>query len=69
VTFDEGDSDSNLVACVFAGPAARPHAVVSTPFTHYSLLRTVEDAFGLASLTANDARAVPMTRLLDRPAG
>ncbi|HVX06979.1 alkaline phosphatase family protein [Humibacter sp.] len=69
VTFDEGDSDSNLVACVFAGPAARPHAVVSTSFTHYSLLRTVEDALGLAPLTANDARAEPMTQLLDQPPG
>lgn len=60
VTFDEGDASDNVVACVFAGPAARTHTVVATPFTHYSLLRTIEQAWGLPPLTA----AAPMTALL-----
>ncbi|MFE4951857.1 alkaline phosphatase family protein [Leifsonia sp. NPDC056665] len=64
VTFDEGDASDNVVACVFAGSAARAHTVVATPFTHYSLLRTIEEAWGLPPLTNQDAAAAPMTRML-----
>ncbi|MEN2736513.1 alkaline phosphatase family protein [Microbacterium sp. X-17] len=64
VTFDEGDSSDNVVACVFAGPAARTHTVVATPYTHYSLLRTIEEVWGLASLTGADDQAVGMTGML-----
>lgn len=64
ITFDEGDSADNTVACIFAGPAARPHTVVAHPFTHYSLLRTIEDAWGLPPLTAEVAQATPMTAML-----
>jgi len=64
VTFDEGDSSDNVVACVFAGPAARAHTVVGTPFTHYSLLRTIEEVWGLASMTGADDGAVGMRGML-----
>jgi len=64
ITFDEGDSSDNVVVCILAGPAARPHAVSAQPFTHYSLLRTIEREWGLPPLTANDAGAPPMTGLL-----
>jgi phospholipase C len=64
VTFDEGDSSDNVVACVFAGPAAALHAKSTTPFNHYSLLRTIEDAWGLPPMTGNDSGAQPMTPLL-----
>ncbi|MCI0158916.1 alkaline phosphatase family protein [Leifsonia shinshuensis] len=64
VTFDEGDASDNTVACVFAGPAAREHTVSSAPYTHYSLLRTIEDAWGLNPLTGEDAAATAMTPLL-----
>ena len=64
VTFDEGDSSDNVVACVFAGPAARRGAVSSAPYTHYSLLRTIENGLGLPPVSANDAAASPMTDLL-----
>ncbi|CAM5384611.1 alkaline phosphatase family protein [Leifsonia shinshuensis] len=64
VTFDEGDSGDNVVACVFAGPAARAHSVSATPFTHYSLLRTIEEVWGLAPLTGQDAAATAMTAML-----
>lgn len=66
VTFDEGNAADNVVPCVFAGPAARPHTVSEEPFTHYSLLRTVEEAWRLPALNAGDAAATPMTSLLDR---
>jgi phospholipase C len=64
ITFDEGDAADNVVPCVFAGPAARRGVAVATPFTHYSLLRTVEEAWGLPPMTANDAGAAPMSGLL-----
>ncbi|MGA0566378.1 alkaline phosphatase family protein [Rathayibacter sp. KR2-224] len=64
VTFDEGDASDNVIPCIFAGPAARPHAVSTSAFTHYSLLRTIEDQLGLAPLTGQDAAAPPMTALL-----
>lgn len=64
VTFDEGNATDNVVPCIFAGPAAREHTVVAQPFTHYSLLRTIEDAWGLPPLTSDVARAAPMTALL-----
>jgi len=65
VTFDEGDSSDNVVACVFAGPAARRGAVSNTPYSHYSLLRTIEDGLGLPPL-GESAAAAPMTDLLAR---
>ncbi len=64
ITFDEGDSSDNVVACVFAGSAAALHEVSSVPYTHYSLLRTIETAWGLPPLTANDASARPMAPML-----
>ena len=41
-------------------------AIVAAPtrYDHYSLLRTIEYFFGLATLTANDAAAAPMTEFL-----
>ncbi len=63
VTFDEGDAGDNRVACVFAGPAARAHTTSATPYGHYALLRTIEDAWGLEPLGA-DAQAAPMDQLL-----
>ncbi|WP_158865055.1 alkaline phosphatase family protein [Leifsonia sp. AG29] len=64
VTFDEGDSSDNVVPLIFAGPAARPHASSSQPFSHYSLLRTIEDQWGLPPLGPNDGAAAAMPALL-----
>ena len=52
-----------------ASSPARPRAagaVSSAPYTHYSLLRTIENGLGLPPLSANDAAATPMTDLLAR---
>lgn len=65
VTFDEGDSRDNVVACVFAGPAARRGAVSNVSYSHYSLLRTIEDGLGLPPV-GQSAAAMPMTDLLGR---
>jgi phospholipase C len=64
VTYDEGDGSTSQVATVFAGPAARKGYTSDTRFTHYSLLRTIEDAWGLDPLTDNDREATGMAELL-----
>ena len=69
IVFDEDDSGSTeggggrVPAIVITNHG--PRGVVDpTPYTHYSLLRTIEDAFGLPHLRhAGDATTAPMTRL------
>jgi hypothetical protein len=71
VTWDEGTSDRGCcgragggnIATILAGDAARHGARSAAPFTHYSLLRTIEDAWGLSPLRAA-ANARPLTALL-----
>lgn len=46
-----------------AGPA-RTGYTSDTRFTHYSLLRTIEDAWGPEPLTDNDRNAAGMAELL-----
>jgi acid phosphatase len=63
ITFDEGTTDEGgggHVATIVAGTAVRPHSSTSQPATHYSLLRTVEEALGLRYLGAS-AHAAPLT--------
>jgi phosphatidylinositol-3-phosphatase len=65
VTFDEGASRDHLggggpVATIVAGPLVRPHVQSNQPYTHYSLLRTIEDAWGLPRL-GQSATAAPIT--------
>jgi hypothetical protein len=58
VTFDEGTSDAaccgnaagGRVATILVGPDVRRGVVVRNRYTHYSLLTTLEDRFGLARL-------------------
>jgi len=60
VTYDEGDSDEarngrssgggGRIMTVVASPLARQGYVSSSRFDHYSLLRTIEDAWGLDHL-------------------
>ena len=65
VTWDEDDgSQSNQVLTIFAGSAAQAGVVSTTRHDHFDVLRTIEQFFGLPTLTANDAAAVPMTELL-----
>jgi hypothetical protein len=65
LTWDEDNyKDRNQVLTVFAGSAARTGYVSDVAYNHYSLLRTVEEIFGLGALTKNDAAANPMTDML-----
>ncbi len=58
LTWDEGSTPAGCcglahggqVAAIVAGPLARPHATSAYAYDHYSLLRTIEDLFGLAHL-------------------
>lgn len=62
VTWDEAggrDFRANRVLAILLGDAVAP-GKYTTPLTHYSLLRTIEDNFGLSSVAAGDAKASPM---------
>jgi phospholipase C len=65
VTWDEGSSDNNQVVTVFAGPAARKGFSSGARYDHYSLLHTIENAWGLEPLTAAVRDAPPMRELLN----
>jgi len=61
VTFDEGSSSKdNHIYTILLGDSVRAGSVSSVTYNHYSLLRTIEDAFGLGTLGENDASATPI---------
>ncbi len=65
ITFDEDGTDyqhpAQRVATVMIGSAGVRQGYVShVRYTHYSLLRTIEAALGLGTLTANDRYAEPV---------
>ena len=63
VVFDEGSSDvggGGRVAALALGPAVRPGSGFGLPTSHYGLLRTIEDAWGLPRLGLS-AGARPIT--------
>ena len=58
VIFDESvPHDENNVYAVLLGEMVKPNTVESTRYDHYSLLRTVEENFGLGTLNRNDRAA------------
>jgi phospholipase C len=61
ITFDESNGSAKNIATVLAGPTVKSGFQDPTSYNHYSLLRTIEDNWGLPPLTANDAAATPMT--------
>jgi len=80
VTWDEGESDASMdpqtgavgssggggtVLGIVATPGTPPGRVLPGPYDHYSVLKTVEEAFGLPLLGAAAAPAVaPLTAFL-----
>ncbi len=60
VIWDEA-SGGNHVPMLVIGPAVKPGYRSAGAYNHYSLLRTIEVAWGLPSLTTNDANARPMS--------
>jgi hypothetical protein len=65
LTWDEGSKEDNRVATVFAGPAARKGFTSNAAYSHYSLLHTIEDVWGLAPLTDDVRNAPLMSELLN----
>ena len=73
ITWDEGDTETGCcgnsaggqVATLIVAPGMNPGFRSTVPSTHYSLLRTVEDAWGLAPLGAA-ASSSPMREYFSR---
>lgn len=62
ITFDEGAMfGGNHIYTAFQGPNVVPGSSSNQKHNHYSLLRTIEDAWDLGNLGQNDARAQPIT--------
>jgi hypothetical protein len=64
ITWDEGVGADQRVATILTGSAVKPHYRSTRPYTHYSLLHTIEAAWRLRPLTTNDARAATMDEFL-----
>ena len=61
VTFDEDDhTQGNKIYTALIGGGFEPGTQDNTRYNHYSLLRTIEDGFGLGSLHLNDETATPI---------
>jgi hypothetical protein len=62
ITWDENDdSPGNQVAALIIAQGVPAGFKSQVPYNHYSLLRTIETAWGLAPLTASDAAATAMS--------
>jgi acid phosphatase len=76
ITFDEASGDDSSGCCglpeeaggriatVLVSPLARPGFTDDTPYTHYSLLKTIAEAWGLPELGHS---ADPQTALIETP--
>jgi acid phosphatase len=62
ITWDEDDgTQNNQVPMLVINKAVPAGFRSGIHYDHYSLLKTVESAWGLSALTANDANAIPMS--------
>jgi phosphatidylinositol-3-phosphatase len=57
VTWDENDSGSTNVAAIMIGAGVKNGYRSEVYYTHYSVLHTIESAWGLGALTKNDKTA------------
>src|SRR5213080_1789871 len=57
LTYDEGYASPPLVYSGFSGPAAKQAYKSTTSYTHYSLLKLIEDVWGGGSLGQGDVTA------------
>ena len=63
---DGGDHvDSHRSVAFVIGPYLKQKAVVSTPYTTLSMLRTIEEILGIGTLNLNDASANAMADVFD----
>jgi phosphatidylinositol-3-phosphatase len=69
ITFDEGDltgGDRERPATIVVSPRVVPATTSDVPHDHYSVVRTVEDGFGLPCL-ASSCETPPMSEFFTRP--
>ena len=64
ITWDEGSRSDNAVSTIFTGPAVKSGYRSAVAYNHYSLLHTIEQAWGLTPLTDQDSGAPTMDDLL-----
>lgn len=64
ITWDEGDSSTNRIAAILAGPAVKRGYASATYYDHYALLHTIEQSWQLPTLTANDKQAPIMAEFI-----
>jgi DNA-binding beta-propeller fold protein YncE len=57
--------DSHRSVAYVIGPYVKHKAIVSTPYTTISMLRTIEEVLGIGSMNLNDSAATPMTAVFD----
>jgi len=64
VTFDESEflEKTERIYTVFLGDMVKPGEITKT-YTHYSVLRTIEDNFGLLPLNTGDGHAEPIAEV------
>src|SRR6266568_7518318 len=69
ITFDEGYGryPTDYVYTIWAGPAVKTHYESSIQYSHYSLPRTIEVAWGLQPLTAKDGGSPAMSEFFKTP--
>ncbi len=70
ITFDEDGMDfqhpaQRVPTIILGSQGVRQGYTSTTRYTHYSLLRTIEAALGLGTLTANDRYAQPVNDIFD----
>jgi hypothetical protein len=65
ITFDESESHNSddLIYTVFLGDMVKNPQVVSKEYNHYSVLRTIEDNFGVGPLNKGDGDADVITEV------
>jgi phospholipase C len=59
------DTTGFRVPFMVISPYARPHFVSHTVYDHSSVVRFIEDRFGLPAMTARDANAMPPLEMFD----
>ncbi len=60
LTFDEGNDNDNNVATILIGKNVKPGYRSQVAYTHYSLLKTIEQNWGLDYLTTNVEKSPAM---------
>ncbi len=75
IVYDEGNNipcstgGRDCVYASWAGPGTKKGFTSSQPYNHYSYLRTLEDNWGLPTLTSNDSGASPMSQFFGNSPG